>query len=60
MLLNPGGELMRCDKQQLIYTAFAALNIISIHSPTAAMFNYLLWGYILPQRVKNRMEQSYA
>ena len=51
---------MRCDKQQLICTAFTALNIISIHCPTVAIFNYILWGYILPQCVKNRMEQSYA
>jgi hypothetical protein len=51
---------MLYNREQVISTALTALNIVSIHSATAAMFNYLLWGYILPQRSKNRMEKAYA
>lgn len=51
---------MLYDREQVISTAFAALNIISIHSPTAAILNYLIWGYVLPQRLKNQMERAYA
>ena len=46
--------------EQMVNTAFAVLNIMAIHMPTAAILNYILWGYILPQRLKYRMEKAYA
>lgn len=48
------------DRQQMISTAFAALNIMSIHSPTAAIINYFIWGYVLPRQFKDRMEKAYG
>lgn len=51
---------MLYKREQVIYTALNALNIMSIHIPTAAILNYILWGYILPQWLKNRMEKAYA
>jgi len=58
--MSKGVNYMLYNREQVIYTAFNALNVISVHSPTAAIFNYILWGYILPQRLKNRMEKAYA
>ena len=51
---------MLYDRQQVMATVLTALNILSIHSPTAAICNYILWGYILPYRLKSRMERTYA
>ena len=44
----------------LFHTALGLLNVLAIHMPTAAIFNYFLWGYILPLQLRSKMEKSYA
>jgi hypothetical protein len=58
--ISKGVNYMPYNREQVISTALSALHIMSIHIPTAAILNYILWGYILPQRLKNRMEKAYA
>ncbi len=47
-------------QEQMMERVLATINIVSIHSPTVAIFNYILWGYILPKQHRNRMEKAYG
>lgn len=42
---------MALDREQVSSTIYRAINIASFHSPTMAVINMIIWGYILPRRV---------
>lgn len=47
---------MEVNREKFVSQAYMALNIISFHSPTMAIINMIIWGYVLPRGIAGEID----
>lgn len=47
---------MEVNCEKFVSQAYIALNIISFHSPTMAIINMIIWGYVLPRSIAGEID----